>query len=683
MLLRPALLSVLVVLAALTGVAGDAAAQTPAPSAVQPVPQAAQPTASPTQLVPPAAQSPAPANGSLQIVWEVKNRFRLFREERDFKLHADYLRSRSILESEDALAIEGEGRGWARNMFRRLCIDQSGKINQPCNRDGVGEDYLAPSDHAVIIHLAGDAPPDATCTWTFDDGETSAHSSFPCTEPINFRVRYGRTTNASVDVAVSSDPPQHVETQIEVRDFLIAGLGDSIASGEGNPDRPVALSDEGFCFRSYLTSAEYYRPGRAGYTGDKTCTAGSSGGLSAWQKVAAQWSNPACHRSLYSYQFRTALALAVRYEHIAVTFLPLACSGATIDSGLLGSQRGRECIFSGNAINCQGTVNAQVTQLGEDLATARKRQPQRQVDLALLTIGANDIGFSGLVADVIVDSGSERTLFRRSGVLWAVSDSQAALQRELPRGFANLRQALRPLVNDDFSRVVFVSYGDPARQDDQPCGNGRDGFDIHPSFNADPTRMANVEGFVHDEFLPALKALATCDGDTLCRGGKERMTFVDRHQQAFTQHSICAHAPTDPVFDRDCFSVKGDSFNADPVTAPTAPLTCNRSAGDFRAYLPRARWLRTANDSYFAAMTYPQGFAASAQPSDIHDAAWGVLSAVYGGAVHPTAEGHAAMADAALPAAINVLGLGGAMSEFSSGVVQQPLPPPTTPTSQQ
>ncbi len=495
MFLRRTLLSLLVALTAFASLAGNAAAQGSSPATAPPAEAPTQTPAAPTLLVPPTAQPSAPANGSMQIVWEVKNRFRLFREERDFKLHADYLRSRSILESEDALAMEGEGRGWARNMFRRLCIDQAGKISQPCKRDDVGEDYLAPSDHAVVIHLAGDVPAGATCNWSFDDGEASAHSSFPCTEPINFRVRYGRTTNASVDVAVGSDPPQHVDTQIAVRDFLIAGLGDSIASGEGNPDRPVALSDEGFCFRSYLTSAEYYRPGRAGYTGDKTCTAGSSGGLSAWQKVAAQWSNPACHRSLYSYQFRTALALAVRYEHIAVTFLPLACSGATIDSGLLGSQRGRECIFTGSAINCQGTVNAQVTQLGEDLATARKRQPQRQVDLVLLTIGANDIGFSGLVADVIVDSGAERTLFRRSGVLWAVSDSQAALQRELPHGFANLRQALRPLVNDDFSRVVFVSYGDPARQDDLPCGNGRDGFDIHPSFNADPTRMGECRGF--------------------------------------------------------------------------------------------------------------------------------------------------------------------------------------------
>jgi hypothetical protein len=56
-------------------------------------------------------------------------------------------------------------------------------------------------------------------------------------------------------------------------------------------------------------------------------------------------------------------------------------------------------------------------------------------------------------------------------------------------------------------------------------------------------------------------------------------------------------------------------------------------------------------------MTYPQGLPSSSQPADIHDATWGILSAVYGGAVHPTAEGHAAMADAALPAAASVLQL--------------------------
>jgi len=45
------------------------------------------------------------------------------------------------------------------------------------------------------------------------------------------------------------------------------------------------------------------------------------------------------------------------------------------------------------------------------------------------------------------------------------------------------------------------------------------------------------------------------------------------------------------------------------------------------------------------------------QPGDIHDATWGATSAVYGGAIHPTAEGQAAMADAALPVMRALLGL--------------------------
>jgi len=112
----------------------------------------------------------------------------------------------------------------------------------------------------------------------------------------------------------------------------------------------------------------------------------------------------------------------------------------------------------------------------------------------------------------------------------------------------------------------------------------------------------------------------------------------------------------DPAFDRECFLPDGDSFDVNLARAATDPLTCQFRPSDFRPYAPRARWVRTANDSYFTAMTYPEGQSAM-QPSDIHDAAWGVLSAVYGGAIHPTAQGQAAMADAALPAVRSVLGL--------------------------
>src|ERR1700675_1758833 len=346
-----------------------------------------------------AAAQGAP-DAAMQISWEVRNRFRLFREERDFLLHTDSGRGRSVLASEQALELQSDGRGWARNTVNRLCIDLLGRVSEPCTRDNVKESYLTPVDHPITVRLTGPIPVGAPCAWSFDDGEGPQASTFDCAEPVNLRARYGRTTVATVEVSSGPEAPQRLATEIVVRDILIAGLGDSIASGEGNPDRPIALSDEGFCFRSYLVGTQYYRPSRAGYKGGRACEAPDS--LQVWQRQSALWFNSACHRSLYSYQTRTALALAVQNPHIAVTYLPLACTGATIPDGLFGAQRARECPPSKSASPCQGNVNAQLDELRLALTAAKKRQPDRKLDLILLSIGANDINFTGLVADVIV-----------------------------------------------------------------------------------------------------------------------------------------------------------------------------------------------------------------------------------------------------------------------------------------
>ncbi|MFN5686182.1 hypothetical protein, partial [Bradyrhizobium sp.] len=439
-----------------------------------------------------AAQFGAPP---LQISWEVRNRFRLFREERDFLLHAESTRDRSILAAEQGLGVQSDGRGWARNVVNRLCIDLAGHVNEPCTRDNVKESYLTPIDHPVTVRLTGPVPVGATCAWSFDDGDGPQTSTFDCAEPVNLRVRYGRQTVASVDVT-SAEGTRQVSTGIQVRDVFIAGLGDSIASGEGNPDRPIALADEGFCFRSYLggPTAQYYRPSRAGFKGGRACEAPDT--LQNWQKYSAVWFNAACHRSLYSYQTRTALALAVRYPHVAVTYLPLACTGATIADGLFGSQRARECTPGRSVTTCAGGVNGQIGELREALTAAKRRQPDRRLDLVLLSIGANDINFSGLVADVIVDTPTERTLFKRSGVIGSVEESRSELARDLPQGFAKLREALKPLVGD-LSHVIYTAYGNPALSGPGvPCPGGPAGFEVHPSFNANPQRLAKVAGFV-------------------------------------------------------------------------------------------------------------------------------------------------------------------------------------------
>src|SRR6201999_3881770 len=135
--------------------------------------------------------------------------------------------------AEQSLEVQGEGRGWARNMVNRLCIDLAGRVNQPCTRDNVREDYLTPTEHPVTVRLTGAVPVGATCAWSFDDGDAPRQSTLDGAEPVNFRARYGRATVASVDVSSWPEAPQHITAEIRVRDFFIAGLGDSIASGEG------------------------------------------------------------------------------------------------------------------------------------------------------------------------------------------------------------------------------------------------------------------------------------------------------------------------------------------------------------------------------------------------------------------------------------------------------------------
>src|SRR5260370_17713955 len=121
------------------------------------------------------------------------------------------------------------------------------------------------------------------------------------------------------------------------------------------------------------------------------------------------------------------------------------------------------------------------------------------------------------------------------------------MTRALRQGFAKLREALKPLVGD-LQRVVYVSYANPTLAYGAPCPGGRAGFDIHPSFNAEPQRLANVSGYVQNEFLPQLKALALCQSGILCRDPPgDRMTFFDAPHPAFPDHASCPPAPTHPT----------------------------------------------------------------------------------------------------------------------------------------
>ena len=229
---------------------------------------------------------------NFHINWEVKNRFRLFRNEADFLQQVAASRGDGVLAAEQQLAKETDGYGWAKDVVGHLCVDLSGDLIETCERDGIRENYLVPQDHRIGVTLAGPIPPGAICDWTFQDGEKPINRSrAPCDREIDLRVTYGRTTDAIVDIALSDGTTQRVGTEIGVRDILIAGMGDSVAAGEGNPDRAIAL-DGGFCFRRLLVgqTTQYFRPSRAGFAGDRSCDAAPSTAAALdWARHGARW----------------------------------------------------------------------------------------------------------------------------------------------------------------------------------------------------------------------------------------------------------------------------------------------------------------------------------------------------------------------------------------------------------
>ncbi len=267
----------------------------------------------PCSLAPSAAAAQAPL--SLQISWEVRNRFRLFREERDFRLHVESGRDRSILAAEQALeTAERWPRLGAQRGQPRCASTCRAASTSPAPATTSRRSYLTPVDHPD--HRAADRRGAGRrhLRLVVRRWRRSA-SSRPSTAPSRSICASATAapTVATVDVAAGAD--RHAARhgrRSAVRDIFIAGLGDSIASGEGNPDRPLALSDDGFCFRSYLGGRGGSITGRAAPATRAAAPAGAghAGQLAALRARCGSM-RPVTARSTAT-RPAPALALAVR-----------------------------------------------------------------------------------------------------------------------------------------------------------------------------------------------------------------------------------------------------------------------------------------------------------------------------------------------------------------------------------
>ncbi|HEV7769708.1 MAG TPA: GDSL-type esterase/lipase family protein [Solirubrobacterales bacterium] len=259
------------------------------------------------------------------------------------------------------------------------------------------------------------------------------------------------------------------EQEVNVRDWLIVSVGDSVASGEAVPDVPDF-------------------------------------GRAIWQSVR-------CHRSARAGPAQAAKLIEEDDRQSSVTFVHLACSGATIPRGLLGPYGGAEPVAG------EPLLEAQVDELN-------RVAERREVDAVLLSVAANDIHFGDMVrfcAAVPNRNCFEEPLPRQfggDGVRKAgdvISDSLETLDDR----YAELDAAISSRIPR--SRIHIVEYFDPTHgADGQRCKRLL-GFASTPEPELAESRMLK----------PLNKAVAAA-------AERHGWNLVSGVSAAYHQHGYCA-----------------------------------------------------------------------------------------------------------------------------------------------
>ncbi len=606
-------------------------------------------------VVPVSPDASAPVTAS--ISWRVANPFRLFKDPKHSDVHrATYLalddnqRKSPVLSAERALS-ERHTDGWAATMFKDICWNA--RTNRyECSSKG---DYVNPDSHEVLVMLQGAVDAGVDCTWLTAPIGNGRGASLrqKCDEEVSFDVPYPNGLNLSVEIGGR----EVAKAEVKVRDILVAAVGDSFGSGEGNPDVPVRLSRE--------RSAEY------GKADKDPLIAGLPARIGSWKRIGdsgfqsenAQWIDQACHRSLYSHQLRAALQLAVEDPHRAVTFAGMACSGAEVTFGLFLRYKGNEWVpnppdlsqISALAdVQC-GTDDAAQIDMPEAYhmrgvipelqggLVLRKcaKDNARKIDLMLVSIGGNDIGFARLVANaVLADQSLTKTLGGWFGQVHGNMQSQNLLTR-LDERYKALNRALHGILHmpwEESDRIVLTAYPPLALVGDgrKVCPDGSAGMDVYKDLSLSQKR-ARDSSVLADKLQRVMVKSAKAHS----------WSFADAHRTAFVGRGVCAG------FTDSAFSVADDLRIPRKVDGNWTPY----NPADFKAYAPRQRWFRTPNDAFMTGNFHAAASVAtraalalqSLQKFQI------LLAATYSGAFHPTAEGHAAMADSVTDRARAVL----------------------------
>lgn len=607
--------------------------------------------------------------GPPTLVWRVTNPFRLFRDPKLTELHRrtwEDLDERGgdapILSAERVLGRRFS-RGWAAKAFSETCWLPRAYRYGRCRKDNP---YINPRYHSVTLDVRNIGDDADECAWSVTPRRKADRSYRVrrkldyCDAPMELKIPYP----SGADVAVRLPNGETLRQRVVVKDAFVVGIGDSFGSGEGNPDVPVTLSDERV--NSYGVA-----PGKRALDGYPTragnwTTFGDKGFL----RSGARWLGQACHRSLYSHQTRVALQLAIEDPHRAITFVHFACSGAEITQGLFVKYKGNEWVPTpprvpqisavaeaqcGNAQTSTAnypvayTIQGKLPILTDMVLKKCPRKRARRIDLLLVSIGGNDVGFSKIVSNAIL--ADQSTLQKLSGWVGGVyGGAQAApFISELKTRYKALNRAIHGLLHIPWKqsdRVILTGYPPMAIVDDggRVCPDGAAGMGVFPDFRLNARKVRQAED-VAAKLNKAMRRAARA----------YKWSFVDKHRKRFIGHGLCADGYVGQDFDT---TMEFAGASADDVRLP-------RKVGGrwtpfppsaYRPYASRGRWFRTPNDAYLTAH-YHLTRTIARKVLNAQKLRWFqvVLASTYSGAFHPTAEGHAAIADAVMPTARRVL----------------------------
>jgi|GEM_PF-3943666 len=602
--------------------------------------------------------------------------------------------------------------------------------------------YLKPAFHRVVLSLTNADPAtlDGPCQWEAEsevllrpgsDAEWRTVRTERCADPVVARIPYIGNDAAPVALSVTTPDGAWAQDDVHVKDYLVFGLGDSFSSGEGNPEIPARLHP------TRAIGPMEPRLADLGEVDGRTTFFGVPRRAPADGSSAAKWTDRRCHRSVYSYQNRVALQLAIAPDadgnhHHAVTFFHFACSGAEVTEDIFYAWEGRECIGAAQRLHrssptagkgprhryymaqiskasvalCGETTTGPLFWLTDITGTIDgrrgfgrldhyrrqrrqfRRRPDnhcdfhrdrldtnprllycrpgdrlRKVDLLLSSAGGNDAGFSGIIANTIVTVPGAGLISLFYPDMMIDEESARRRLRHLPHRLTLYDRALReflgpgadgadgpPVITLLYPNLIYRSgAGDAGRF----CPSNNAGMDVSPYLGIrSRAQLQAVERLVegrrgagqsYDGMIEIIRARAAAFG----------WTVVDGHRRAFMDRGICA---SDPAASPD----ESGRSTAEILAIPhkrvdfTRVGTPAQYAGPWRRYDPvsdlypyetRKSWFRTPNldfmTTHYLKGSMPDDWTLDRQ----RVSALFLANRILGGSFHPTAEGHAHIAD--------------------------------------